>query len=261
MRTANNIGFSESSNIEFNKMKNILLLIVLTFFSAAFTNCKNGKPNQKAKDAVKESVVSDEYSIHRPIDSTILQADAISILGKHFKVIYKTNDSLLIIRDNDTIHNSLWHNNGFEFGDFDQDGYKDLLINYLTNIGGVYDILLFNPKDFTFTLIDKMTDYPSSEHLTQNYYYSYHRAGCADLNWISDLFEIQDYKTILLGEIYGQGCNSDPKKVEVFKIGNNDSHSKHLFLTLPIDTLNKYSDFKWGFIKDYWTKNYNKFVN
>ena len=143
---------------------------------------------------------------------------------------------------------------------FDQDTYKDLLVNYMTNTVGVYDILLFNPKDLTFTLINKMTGYPSPEHLTQNYYYSYHKAGCADMNWISDLFQIQNYKTILLGEIYGQGCESDPKKVDIFKINNNDINSKLLMITLPIDTLTKYSDFKWGFIKDYWTKNYIKFT-
>lgn len=239
------------------QMKRVILVLVL--ISLALIDCKERKKNQVYLDTLTVPIISEGIKLESPIDSSILQVDTVLILGKRFLALYKTNDSLFIIRDNDTIFNSIWDNNGFEFKDFDMDGYKDLLINHISNIGDIYDILLFNPRDFTFTLVDNMTSYPSPELLIHNYYYSYHRAGCADMNWISNLFKIENFKTILLGEIYGQGCDSDPKKVDIYKINSNDFNTKMLLMTFPIDTINKHSDYKWGFIKDFWTNNYNKF--
>jgi hypothetical protein len=35
---------------------------------------------------------------------------------------------------------------------------------------------------------------------------------------------------------------------------------KELVKTLPLNTIEKYKDYKWGFIKQFWTKNYSSFL-
>jgi hypothetical protein len=107
--------------------------------------------------------------------------------------------------------------------------------------------------------------YPDAVQLKSNpkYYYSYHRAGCADMNWVSDLFKIVDFKIVQVGHIDAQGCDSEkelyPQVIQIFKVTNNDAEKMLLLTKLPyIKTLKKIDD-KWEFIEKYWNQNLQKF--
>ena len=115
----------------------------------------------------------------------------------------------------------------FRFPDFDKDGYRDIMLSYFGN-NTSYLLYLFDPATKQFRQIVDYMNYPVSVQLKSNkkYYYSYHRAGCADWNWESDLYKIVDFKIIHLGNIYGQGCDFDvkenPQVIEIYKIPDNE---------------------------------------
>ena len=228
-----------------NKPKNLLPIILITF---SLISCGT-KQNPKS-----------ENSQSSEIDSSIIAVDSVTILNKHFLAIYRSSDSLILLRDGDTILSDIWYNNGFEFFDFDQDGFKDLIIDRVSNVGGIKDLLLFDSLNVTFKLVDDLSNFPSPEKITKDIYYSYAKAGCADAYWISLLFEIKNFNTIPLGEVYGQGCEEGENRIDIYKIGMNDLQKKILVETLPLDTIEKFQNTKWGFIKYYWTNKYKDFL-
>ena len=150
------------------------------------------------------------------------------------------------------------------FPDFNNDTYADILISYLGN-NPTYFLYLFDPITKQFKSIDGYMKYPDAIQLKANskFYYSYHRAGCADLNWVSDLFKIIDFKIIQVGHIYGQGCNfevrQNPQVIEIYKVTNNDEGKAKLISKLPYLKYIGHFDNKWDFIKNFWNKNYQKF--
>ena len=151
-----------------------------------------------------------------------------------------------------------------EFPDFNKDNNPDIMLTYMGN-NGIYYLYLFDQKAERFKSIDGFSKYPDAIQLKNqpDLYYSYHRAGCADMNWVSDLFKIVDFKTVQLGHIYGQGCdfevNENPQIIEIYKlIGNNERNGK-LIEKLPYLKFIPDFDDKWSFIEKYWNKNYKKF--
>ena len=152
-----------------------------------------------------------------------------------------------------------------KFPDFDNDGNKDIMLTYMGN-NFTYYLYLFDKVNNVFKYVEGFERFPASQQLKTNpkYYFSYHRAGCADLNWVSDLFYIQNFKTIHIGHIYGKGCDADlkeePQVIEVYKISDNNSDNEKLFEKLPYQrNVPEFGD-KWDFIKRYWQKNYSKFI-
>lgn len=148
-----------------------------------------------------------------------------------------------------------------EFKDFNKDGHQDIILHYSSNASMVLDLFLYIPTIGKFREVKNFRDFPAPEQLKgTNFYYSYHKSGCADMNWDSDLFKIENSKAIRIGNIAGRQCdNRDGIKdaVYIHKVRND---KEKLFKTLPIDTIWKYKNFKWGFIKEYWTKNYKLFI-
>ena len=193
------------------------------------------------------------------IDSSLLKFDSITILGNHFSVFYRDNFMLYVVKEKDTLIKT-GCNNGFDFEDFNLDGFNDIIIPYLTNVGGIQDVLQFDPNRKQFIRIDNLSKYPMPIRITNNIFYSYQRAGCADNYWISNLFKVEDFRTFCLGEIWGQGCEPEEKKIDIFKVSSDDCKNKQLIKTLPLDTIYKFQDTKWGFIKYYWTNNYSEFI-
>jgi hypothetical protein len=145
---------------------------------------------------------------------------------------------------------------------YDNDEFPDITFSYLGN-NYTADLFLYDRKSQTYKQVDGFTEVSDSKKLdtNPNYYFSYHRAGCADMNWMSDLFYIDNFKIYQIGEIYGKGCDSEESKrvIEISKIVTLDK----IFIieTLPIEAIEPYKDYKWGFIKDYWNKNLEKFKN
>lgn len=194
------------------------------------------------------------------IDSTILRTDTARIQGELYTVIFRT-DEFLYIQDsnNKIVFKTKDYYPDFEFIDFDNDGNKDLMINYMSNVPAIKDLIVFDSKTKSFKAIESFSSYPAAKPLNgTKYYFSYHRSGCADMNWDSDLFFIENYKTIKIGNISGRECDDRDEKdgIYIYKV---QGESKKLIKTQPIDIISKYKDYKWGFILDYWTKNYKIF--
>jgi hypothetical protein len=151
-----------------------------------------------------------------------------------------------------------------EFPDFNNDSYPDILITYFGN-NPTYFLYLFDYTTKHYKSIHDYMNYPDAVQLKSNrkYYYSYYRAGCADMNWGSDLFKIVDYKIIQVGHIDAQGCDFEKEKypqiIRVFKVINNDKKMKNLITELSyVKTLKKF-DNKWEFIEKYWNQNLKNF--
>jgi hypothetical protein len=138
--------------------------------------------------------------------------------------------------------------------DYDKDGFKDIHLNTMGN-NDSQELYLYSPRTQKFKFIENFIQFPSAKAIYKNYYYSYHRSGCADDFWTSDLFKIEDFKAIKIGSIAGNECQ-DPKGIDIYKIKNGE---KILFEKRSIKDLNKFKDVKWGFIKRYWKKNWEKF--
>ena len=181
-------------------------------------------------------------------------------LDSNFVVMTSTYASRTVLRD--TIDSRGLAD--IEFPDFNKDGNVDILLTYFGN-NPTYFLYLFNPVKIRFISIDGYMKYPDAVQLKSNpkYYYSYHRAGCADMNWVSDLFKIVDFKIVQVGHIDAQGCDSEkelyPQVIQIFKVTNNDAEKMLLLTKLPyIKTLKKIDD-KWEFIEKYWNQNLQKF--
>ncbi len=146
---------------------------------------------------------------------------------------------------------------GFEFSDFNEDGFPDVLLDYITNVPGIKELLIFNPEKNNFSKIEDFENFPSAIKIKgTHYYYSYHRSGCADSNWDSDLFEIIENKAIRHGNIRGIGCGVD----EMNGIYINKINNKVINQIKFIKREEGYWDGKWEFIEEYWNKNYEKFI-
>ncbi len=192
------------------------------------------------------------------VDSTILLVKSETIYKELFTAILKSNDTLYLLDSKENILFKNVNQSNFEFKDFNNDGYKDLILTYYSNIH-YQDLILFDTISNTFIPVEKFSRFPEAKSVeSTKYYYSYRRDGCADMNWVSDIFHIEDFKATQIGHISGKGCEGDNVKNEIciYKIVNEN---KKLLETLSIDTIKSYEDFKWGFIKEYWKKNYRRF--
>jgi hypothetical protein len=179
------------------------------------------------------------------------------------------NDSsmLLSVTDNSKVYLKETIEGGLgdiHFLDFDKDGYIDIQTVYFGN-NLTYYLYLFDPKTNRFKSAEGFDKYPEALQLKSNskYYYSYHRAGCADANWVSDLFKIVNFRTIQVGHIYGQGCDfevkQNPQVIEIYKVLNNDEEKGRLIAKLPyLKFIPNFGD-KWDFIRKYWNKNHKQF--
>ena len=146
-----------------------------------------------------------------------------------------------------------------EFSDFNGDGYKDLLIRYRSNVPDISDLILFNKNTRRFVKVKDFEDYPDPKRIPNtSLYYSYHRSGCSDNNWDSDLFKIIDFHVVKLGNISANACDDEaPKGIFIYKINRS---SEKLIKKLSIQAPDGYNDTKWGFIAHYWKSNYKKFI-
>lgn len=141
--------------------------------------------------------------------------------------------------------------------DFNRDNAIDIRISYTGNVDR-QSLYLFNQLIGKFQKVIDFERFPHAKEVKgqdKGFYYSYHRSGCADNYWTSDLFKIIDYKVIHMGQIFGEGCEA-PMQVKVYKVGPN---KKHLIETLPYKLVEDSKDFKWGFIENYWSVNYSRF--
>lgn len=236
-----------------------------TLFVAALFSCNNPNgnkaPNQKA-DTIHnftQNNIAFALDTVQQTDSSIVHVDTATILGQHYTAIYRTDDYFFVINStNDTVFSNKELCPNFEFDDFDKDGYKDIRFHYMAN-SPIEELVLFDKQAKIFRKVANFNNYPEPEKIIgTKYYYSYHKSGCADMNWESDLFYIENFKTFRIGNISGIECHDRDKKDGIY-INKVTREKNVLYETLSVEILGKYKDYKWGFIKEYWTKNYTTF--
>jgi hypothetical protein len=182
--------------------------------------------------------------------------------GSYYKALYYSDNSIALVRQSDG-KKLIWKEDdavsSLQFVDFNRDGYKDLLVDYFTNVPDIWSLILFDVRSKSFIKVDKFENFPAAIRISHtNLYYSYHRSGCADMTWDSDLFIIDHFKAVAIGNINGTACNNQDKEDGIY-ISKVRGDKLELYKKLPISTLSEFDD-KWGFIKQYWQRHYHEFL-
>ncbi|MEP1487365.1 MAG: hypothetical protein ABJK28_02940 [Algibacter sp.] len=196
------------------------------------------------------------------LNESVLEQDSIICIqqsekGIKFETCLKKYDFFVLKSSNG---NTLYRNDNnpseFILKDFNEDGFSDIELHFITNVPDVNEILIFNPISKTFTEIENFWEFPAAKKIRKvNLYYSYQRSGCADSNWDSDLFYLKENKAVKIGNIQVIECNNESVNGIYFYIVNGNK--KKLLKYISIE--HKNFENKWEFIEKYWTKNYKKF--
>lgn len=202
-------------------------------------------------------------------NAQIFQTDTIWNL-KQGKLLIKTidlNGDFIIISsilnnrnfDIDTIEkNGLAY---IKFPDFNSDKYPDILIDYIGNKSS-YSLYLFDTIQLKYKEIRNYSDFPDAIQIKPNLYYSYQAVGCTDLNWISDLFKIENFEIVHLARMEAESCENESetyqKTIKVLKV--KDSVNNQLIKNFNYDEQIKKNDDKWIYLKKYWRNNFQRFL-
>ena len=248
---------------QFTTYLKILVLVSITSCSKGHENKKVSKMNDVESNSTK-SKESKIQQTHYFDTSFIANKQNFKF---EIKDISEDKVTLTFTRNSDNKKVDTLLSGGLgnvEFIDFNKDGNLDILFTYMGN-NPTYDIYLFDKTTNEFKYLKGFDRFPEAIQLKTNpkYYYSYHRAGCADLDWVSDLFYIDNFSTIHIGHIYGKGCDFDvkenPQIIEIYKVLEDNEENKKEIEILPyLKNIPDYGD-KWSFIEKYWNKNYGKF--
>jgi hypothetical protein len=194
-------------------------------------------------------------------DTNSFAISTATVAGKKYIGFFNAQTYYLLNAKGDTVLRKSDYYIDAEFKDFDKDGHQDIILHYSSNTSMVWDLFLYVPMTGKFREIKNFRAFPASEQIKgTKFYYSYHKSGCADMNWDSDLFYIDNFKALRIGNIAGRQCNNRDGVKDALYIHKVRSDKEKLFKKLPIETIWKYKDFKWGFINEYWTKNYKLFI-
>ena len=173
-------------------------------------SCKN--ETSKSNGSVSNKTSNKIKTQFKEIKSDTLIVNNLKFIIEQFKE-ENLNFSLIILNEKfDTIYKHNDFIDEYKITDFNNDGYQDIELDYITNVPGIVDVLLFDLTSGKFQIIEELGNYPSSIKIKNSeYYYSYERAGCADYNWESNLFYISDYKCFKIGNITGKGCGYEKR--------------------------------------------------
>ncbi len=228
--------------------------LIISFFFLLFS-CRN--ENSKPNDIDSKKISNEIKTQFKEIKRDTLIVNNLKFVIKQFKE-GNLDFSLVILNEKfDTIYKHNDFIDEYKIIDFNNDGYQDIELDYITNVPGIVDVLLFDLASGKFQIIEELGNYPSPIKIKKSeYYYSYERAGCADYNWESNLFYISDYKCVKIGNITGKGCGYEKRNgIFINKIVNN----KEVEINWIKRDTGYYED-KWEFIEKYWTKNHLKFT-
>ncbi|KOS06277.1 hypothetical protein AM493_09710 [Flavobacterium akiainvivens] len=190
--------------------------------------------------------------------------DSLAIAGKMYTVVqgYPTGKNelpLSILYKGDTIYKHPQKaGNGFDFEDVDGNGIPEVMMNQLSNVGGVYECIMFDPKSQGFKEVKKFDEFPDSKKLPgTQYFYSDHHMGCAGGMWGSELFYIDNFEAKAIAGIFIVTCETADyvKGVTISKLSGNNETVIEQMDKVP----EKYTQDYTGFFKEYWSGNYKKF--
>ncbi len=251
----------------------LISAISIGFIAMLMISCKSQTTSQNNPDPIDDYYVEfidslpdkDNPQFQVEFDTTIrvkndnfrIYLDNLSNMDSSVLKIMKNGK----LTQNDTFIS--WAILDVELIDFNLDGFEDVLIQNWGQFPSAYTYL-FNSKTGTYEYIVNFENFTDVKQIhTQSLYYSYSRAGCADMNWYSYLIKIENNKAIPVALIEGNGCpprdDSEKLNIQIFKISNGDENSKKLIKELPYDgTLRLYED-KWDYLEKYWIKNFRSF--
>lgn len=234
------------------------LYILLLFF---FIGCKSATEDKIINIVSKDSLLS-KIQVKRD-EENIIYTDTIKINKKHF-IKAKNDDRFYALYSlrGDTVVKAENFYHDIKLIDINEDGYQDIRVIIISNTPNQCDNYLYDNQAKKYIQIEDC-ELDIQKITGTDFYYSYNRAGCADLNWESYLYKIKNYRLIEYGYIYGQGCDfkieENPQIIEIFKINMLKSNEKILIKRLPYNKyINKYND-KITFIEKYWKGNYTLF--
>lgn len=236
-----------------NQNLNVMKFFILTFL-LFFYSCKKDNNNSN----INFNRVIKSKNQYNEIKRDTFIVDNFKFILKQFKEENLDFSFVILNQKLDTIYKHNDFIDEYKIIDFNDDGYQDIELNYITHIPGIIDVLLFDIQKKEFSIISKLQDFPGPQKIEKsNYYYSYHGSGCADYNWDSDLFYISNNKCFKIGNISGRGCGYEKRNgIFINKILNE----KEVEINCIKRDSGYYND-KWKFIENYWNKNYLKFAN
>lgn len=214
------------------------------------------KPNTKpAKNNAKTKADTGEtYPLL--IDTLKINSQKFIVVQNHPRDKRQMNLSI-VNSNNDTIYtHDTYATNGFKFEDFDNNGILDIRLYQVTNVGGISELVFYDTKSKKFKAVEDFYSFPEPTKIKNTkYWFSYHPSGCGDVNWGSELFKIENFKAIKIGEIEGIGCENE-KENGIFIYTIKGTSRKRIYFEKREPGY--YND-KWDFIEKYWNKNYQKF--
>lgn len=182
------------------------------------------------------------------------------ILGIEYHAFWDENEYSGCITNskNDTLVKDKSLNSNPEFTDFDQDDLTDIV--FRSNIKNEYDLIKFDTLTKRFRKVENFNKFPDPKRIANSkYWFSYHSAGCADECWESDLFYVENYKAVKIGNIskyyIDENGNIDFTINKVIK-GKLIS-LQHIDKKLAVD----WEKDKFESIENYWKANYVKFIS
>ena len=188
--------------------------------------------------------------------STLISSDTLII--SHNKIIIQLNENNVfkLRSEKDSLVEKDYYPSDLEFVDFNEDGFMDIKVSFLSNASGIYDIFLYDKTIDFFKKVNGIQSVPEPQKIKgTEYYYSYSRSGCSDQNWDSYLFKIKDFNVEKIGNIHAVGCDfsSEKKGVFIYKYKRND---EILLKKIRLSKINN----KWEFINKYWKRNFLNFI-
>lgn len=214
-------------------------LLLLTFFVLCFGISYAQRDETNFLKQKKDTLILNNQSLVRTLRDQNLQS--------------------LTTLSGDTILKDVGYYADIKFIDINADGYTDIRAFVVSNTPNQCENYLFDKGKKIFRLLQNC-DLDIRLVKGTKYYYSYNRAGCADLNWESYLSKIENFKLVPVGYIYGQACDFDfkenPQQIFIYKITNPASETKLLIRKLPYSKYIPTFGEKWDFIESYWQKNW-----
>lgn len=138
--------------------------------------------------------------------------------------------------------------------DINEDGYNDIRITVFSNTPNQCENYFFDKTSGRYHWIEN-GDLDMEKVKGTDLYFSYNRAGCADMNWESHLTRIENWIEVPVGRIHTKGCGEKDDGIYIYRVKDD---KEQLVEKLGIDS--NIQQNKWAFIKSYWEGHYRKFL-
>lgn len=159
LRTVRGIKISDYTR-PLKTMNSLTLNLFLLIFILSCTD-KSAKVSE-ISESIETTLSHDSLHTVEDENEPISYIDSLQINNKIF-IVFQSQNSIFITNNTDTVFSFIENINGAEFKDFNEDGFIDIVIHYITNVPGIYDLALFNPKTEKFNLVQNFNDFPSPE--------------------------------------------------------------------------------------------------